>query len=154
MNEIKQNMIDLAVEKMFLKNLDKPANARVNKPLKDCRVALVTTAGVHLKSQEPFDGKNGDASFRVIPSDVDVADLTITHGHYDQKEAEQDVNVVLPVERIRELAELGIIESVAKQHYGFMGYAPEVKPIVEEYAPQVANMMVEDNVDIAIFSPA
>ena len=83
------------------------ANNRVNEvasfapmtgPLAEARVALVSTAGVHLADQEPFDVSttDGDPSFRVIPHDVDVGNLRFTHTHYDTSSAEIDPNVVFP----------------------------------------------------------
>lgn len=79
--------------------------ARVTRPVKDAVVALVSTAGVHLESDRPFDmtGPEGDPSFREIPGDVDPRRLTITHKYYDHAAADRDINVVLPLERLREL---------------------------------------------------
>ncbi len=151
---MKQKMMDLAVEKLLIKNLGPPEIAKVNKSLKESKVALVTTAGVHLKTQEPFDGKNGDPTFREIPANIAVDQLMITHGHYDQSEAEKDINCVFPIEPLRALKENGFIGSIATNHYGFMGYILKVKPLMEKYAPMVSKKLVEDGVDIAIFSPA
>ncbi|PYO55908.1 MAG: hypothetical protein DMD83_17200, partial [Candidatus Rokuibacteriota bacterium] len=83
--------------------------ARVTKPVKGSVVALVTTAGVHLESDPPFDMNDpeGDPSFREIPSDVDPRLLTITHNYYDHAAADRDINVVLPLGRLRELADEG-----------------------------------------------
>ena len=69
-------------------------------------IALVTTAGVHLIGQPPFDmdDPEGDASFREIPSSAPAGALTITHNYYDHRDADADINVVFPVERLQDLA--------------------------------------------------
>src|SRR6185437_15308223 len=83
--------------------------------------ALVTTAGVHVRDQEPYN-LDGDNSWREIPGDVQASELMVTHGHYDHRHADQDINCVFPIDRLRELATQGIIGGVAKRHLGFMGY--------------------------------
>ena len=78
------------------------------------RLALITTGGVHLKNQPPFDMKDrqGDPSFREIPADAKPADLSITHNYYDHRDAVQDVNIVFPLERVRLLEQFGEIGQV------------------------------------------
>ena len=78
----------------------------MRKAVAESTIALVTTAGVHLKSQEPFnmEDPDGDPSFRAIPSDVRKEDLTITHKYYDHSAADRDINVVLPLDRIARTA--------------------------------------------------
>ena len=89
--------------------------APVVKPLADMTVALITTAGVHLKTDSPFDmnNKSGDGSFRVIHSGVQTDDLAITHDYYDHTDADLDVNIVFPLDRLRELSAEGIVGAVA-----------------------------------------
>src|SRR5512145_3566983 len=90
----------------------------------ECAVALVTTAGVHQASDAPFDmdDRRGDPSFREIPSDVPGCRLVVTHDYYDHRDADRDVNVVFPVDRLREHAAGGEIGRVAPFHYSFMGH--------------------------------
>jgi D-proline reductase (dithiol) PrdB len=58
----------------------------LSKPLDRCQLALVTTGGIHAKDQDPFDmaDKNGDPSYRELPADIDVGQLTITHDYYNR----------------------------------------------------------------------
>ncbi len=74
------------------------------KPLAESRVALVSSAGVHLDDQEPFHIATvaGDPSFRVLADDLDPGRLRFTHTHYDTKSAEADPNVVFPIDRLHE----------------------------------------------------
>ncbi|HEX5854164.1 MAG TPA: selenoprotein B, partial [Thermoanaerobaculia bacterium] len=75
--------------------------ARLRKPLREARVALVTTGGVSLPSQAPFDVgmKGGDASFREIPADADLAALGISHKSdaFDQTGFRADRNLGFPL---------------------------------------------------------
>lgn len=150
---IQEKLIGKATVFMVDKTTTPPIIAPIKKQLSKSKVALITTAGVLLKSQEKFNTKDGDPTFRLIPSNVDINDLTISHGHYDQSEAEKDVNCVFPIERLSELKEEGFIGEIATNHFGFMGYIPNPKFLVEEFAPQAAKLLVQDNVDIAIISP-
>jgi D-proline reductase (dithiol) PrdB len=126
-------------------------------PLHQATVALVTLAGVHLKTQTPFDMRNpdGDASFRVIPGTVHLADLTITHDYYDHTAADRDVNVVFPIERLHEFAAAGWIGRAAPRHIGAMGHIrrAEARRLVTESAPTIARLLREDGVDYVVLVP-
>lgn len=148
-----EKIIGKVVELLPSKSYGAPEIAPVKKELKEARVALVTTAGVHLKEDEPFDTSGSDPSYRVVPSDTKTEDLMITHGHYDEEQAKEDVNVVFPIERLRELKEEGKIGSIAENFYTFRGYIPKTRPLRKKTAPEVAEALVKDQVDIAIISP-
>jgi D-proline reductase (dithiol) PrdB len=49
----------------------------LSKPLSACKVALVTTAGLHLRGDRPFTG--GEQGYRVIPSDAPARDVVLSH---------------------------------------------------------------------------
>ena len=70
--------------------------------LKESAFALVSTAGIHLRDQEPYNIE-GDNSWRLIPGDVEASQLMVTHEHYDHTDADQDINCVFPIDRLREL---------------------------------------------------
>jgi len=120
-------------------------------------IALVTTAGVHLIGQPPFDMDNpeGDASFREIPSSTPAGALTITHNYYDHRDAEADINVVLPVERLQELETEGFIGRIARRHFSFMGHilGSRLERLVGETAPAVAAEMKKDGIRAALLTP-
>ncbi len=128
------------------------------RPLAECRVALVTTGGVHLEAQAPFDMENpdGDPTFREIPADAARGDLTITHDYYDHRSADADLNVVLPLDRLGELAEEGVIGGVSPLHLSFMGHIDgDLAPrLIEETAPEAARLLGEAGADAALLAPA
>lgn len=104
-------------------------------------VAIVTAAGVHRKDQEPFNiaDELGDLTYRIIGPNDSTSDLMVTHHHYDHSDADQDINVVFPLDLLRELAAEGFIGEAAREHVGFMGYTMQLKRMYEETAPQIAD---------------
>ncbi len=133
----------------------------LEKPINQARFALVTSAGVYLKGkQEPFDlageRKNplwGDPTYRAIPSDVQQDQIGVAHLHINSEDIEQDINIVLPVQRFQELATASEIGSLASQHYSFMGYQANDDEWRERYGPEVAQRMIEEEVDAALITP-
>ncbi len=130
---------------------------RLAKPVRAACVGLVTTGGVHLKTQTPFDMSNpdGDPTFREIPADTEPAALAITHDYYDFRDAQADVNIVLPLERLRELAAEGAIGAVAPVHMSFMGHVDNelVERLIGETAPAAARRMREAGADAVLLAP-
>lgn len=114
----------------------------VTKLLKDSKVSIVTTAGVHHKNQKPFDmnDPDGDPTFRDIDAKRSVPELMITHDYYDYADADRDINIVFPIERLREFQKEGIVGEVAGRHYGFMGHidGPHIETLINKQAPEVA----------------
>jgi len=130
----------------------------LRKPLAACTVALVTTAGVHVRTDPPFDmvDKDGDPSFRAIARDTPLKQLCITHDYYDHRDADKDLNIVLPLTRLDELARDQVIGGVAAFHYSFMGHidGPHVSRLLSETAPEVARRLKREQVDAVVLTPA
>src|ERR1700675_7343 len=104
-------------------------------------VALVTAGGVHLKDQDAFNiaDELGDLTYRIIPEDVNAADLMVTHHHYDHSDADKDINVVFPIDVLRDLQREGFIRGIARKHVGYMGYTMQLKAMYEGTAREIAN---------------
>jgi D-proline reductase (dithiol) PrdB len=104
-------------------------------------VALVTAGGVHLRDQEPFNiaDELGDLGYRILPEDVNSSDLMVTHHHYDHSDADEDINVVFPIDVLRDLQKDGFIRDVARKHVGYMGYTMQLKAMYEGTAREIAN---------------
>jgi D-proline reductase (dithiol) PrdB len=127
----------------------------VTRKLAEMTIAIVSTAGVHRKDQEPFNTA-GDDTWRVLPGDVATADLMITHGapdeHYDRTQAQQDMNVIFPIDRLRELVAQGFIGAVAEKNLTLMGYSLRLQKYYTETAPAVAKEIERSPVDAVLLT--
>jgi D-proline reductase (dithiol) PrdB len=126
---------------------------RPKKPLKESRLALVTTGGVHLPEQPRFDIDDpaGDCSYREIPTSADS--LTWTHAYYRPDEG-SDLDAVFPLQTLRGLVEDGVVGELSGRHFSFMGAIHDPTPLVENTAPEVGGKLVEDHVDIVLLTPS
>ncbi len=131
--------------------------ATVTKALRNSTIAVVTTAGVHQNDQEPFNmrDREGDPSYRVIDLRKPLSSLMITHDYYDHADADRDINVVFPVERLREFEQEGFIGHVADLHYGFMGHiiGRHIPTLIEKVAPEIVRRLKKDNIDLVLLTP-
>lgn len=127
------------------------------KPLAECRLALVSSAGFVRPGQPPFDDsvRGGDTSFRKIPSGTDPSDLRESHRSdaFDHTGLAHDPNVAFPLDRARELVEAGRVGSLARDHLSFMGSITAPGRLVRDTAPEAASWLVADAVDLALLVP-
>lgn len=128
-----------------------PVWAPVKKKLKDMTVAIVTAAGVHLKSDKPFN-LAGDTSYRVVPSTATDDELMVSHGGYDNTDVNRDINCMFPIDRLRELAEKGFIKNIAPNMYTCMGGGGDVKVFTEETGPEIAQKLLDEHVDAVVMT--
>ncbi|OGK97125.1 MAG: hypothetical protein A3E31_14655 [Candidatus Rokubacteria bacterium RIFCSPHIGHO2_12_FULL_73_22] len=129
-------------------NTDAPW-APLTKPLKECRLALLSSGGFYVEGQEPF-GEH-DVSYRLIPMDTPVANLRIYHHGYRDADADRDPNCVLPLDRLRELAAAGVLGGLADSVVSFvMTYSPRRDL---ERGPTIAAELRRMQVDAALCVP-
>jgi D-proline reductase (dithiol) PrdB len=130
-----------------------PPFVRPYKPLDRCRVALVTTGGVHLPGQPRFDIDDplGDCSYREVPADA--TDLTWTHAYYRPDEG-TDLDSVFPLWTLRGLVGEGMVGESNRRHFSFMGAIHNPNPLIEEAAPEVARKLANDGADAALLTPS
>ncbi len=117
------------------------------------RVAIVTTSGVHRRGDLPFSLIPG-TDYRVIPGGTEAGELVMSHTsvNFDRGGFQEDVNVVFPIDRLKELARDGVIGSVADFHYSFMGAAwPPTR--FEPKARELAGLLKRDRVDAVLLTP-
>lgn len=121
------------------------------KRLRERRVALISTAGLHRLGDRPF--QPGDGSYRVIAADTPAKELVMSHisVNFDRTGFQQDLNVVFPLDRLRELAAEGVVGSLASLHYSFMGAFPPAA--AEPHARHLAGLLKQDKVDAALLVP-
>lgn len=131
--------------------------ARLARPITQSRVALVTSAGIVPPGDLPFDAsvKGGDTSYRVIDRRVELDTLGDFHRSrsFDHAGIAADRNLALPLDRLHELADAGTIGEVAPRHLSFMGSITAPGRLVRDTAPAAAQLLVDDQVDIALLVP-
>jgi len=156
----------------FLQNVlsaqipDQPTHAPIpwtpmRKPLAESKVALLSTAGLSMKGDTPFDMEferrrptRGDPSWRALRADATSDQIDANHLHIDTSYILRDLNVALPLDRLRECAQRGEIGSVAETHYSIMGYqGNDSSELVSKSAPEIAARMSSEEVDLAILAP-
>ena len=125
----------------------------LGKDLAQSKLSIVTTAGLHLRGDHPFEG--GDPSYRAIPSSASPNDVIQSHASigFDDTGYYRDINLAFPLDRMRELVERGILGSVAANYYSFMGAQRNPTRIIEETAPEVAHLLKADQVDAVLLIP-
>ena len=125
-------------------------------PVREARLALVTTGGFYLKSQEPYetDGPEnlGDWSFRAIPRTASADEMDVAHIHYDLSGPREDRNCVFPIDRAAEMHAEGLIGSLNDTYYSFMGFIQRPELLASETAPEVARRLKADGVDAAVIT--
>ncbi len=128
------------------------------RPIAESRLAVISTAGFYLEGDRPFDvdALEGDTSFRVLPSNLDPAALRIAHAHYPHRWVNEDINVLLPIDHLRRLEEAGVVR-LAPRFFSFGYGGQQVRGYVAPQtgtAHQVARLLREDEVDLALLVPA
>ena len=132
-----------------------PAGSMAKGPaLAKRRIALVTTAGLHLRGDRPFDTGGAGIDYRVIPGDVAAADLVMSHAsvNFDRTGFQSDGNVVFPLDRLKELVRDKVAGAVAAFHYSFMGAIPQVTRY-EPKARELAGLLKKDKIDAVLLTP-
>ncbi len=121
--------------------------------LSKARLALVTTAGLHLRDAPAFTW--GEATFREIPGDVKAADLIQSQhsANFDRAAIQQDLNVTFPVDRFREMAASGKLGSLATNHFSLMGALRKWDVLVNVTAPALAARLLDDGVNLVFLTP-
>lgn len=120
-------------------------------PLKESRVAIISTAGLQRRGDETF--TNGAADYRVLPRETSSSEIYMSHvsTNFDRSGFQQDINVLFPIDRLKELAAEGAVGSVADFHYSFMGAtAPE---LMESSAHELAGLLQRDGVNAVVLCP-
>ncbi len=123
------------------------------KELSQSKLGMVTTAGLHLRGDKPFEG--GEPSCRLIPSGASANEVALSHASigFDHTGFYRDINLAFPLDRLRELADAGTIGSLAANYYSFMGAQRNPARIIEETAPEVAGLLKAEEVDAVLLIP-
>ena len=125
----------------------------LKRELSQSKVGLVTSAGLHMRGDKPFE--QGDPSYRVIPSSAQAKDIlqSQTSIGFDHTAFYKDMNVTFPMDRLSELAERKVVGSLAENYYSFMGAQRDPRKIIEVSAPEVAQRLVAEGVEVVLLTP-
>jgi D-proline reductase (dithiol) PrdB len=130
------------------------------KPLAQCTVAIVSSAAIALRTDPPFDREIedrdpwfSDPSFRILPRKATAEDVRVCHRHINPSFAAQDLNCVMPLERLRELENLGEIARSAPSHYSYMGYTLRPEHLLRDSLPAIIRKLREEQVDAVVLAP-
>lgn len=121
-------------------------------PPAERRVAIVTTAGLHPRGDSPFTPGIGD--YRIIPGNCSSDELVMSHvsSNFDRTGFQEDLNVIFPIDRLREMAGHGDFGSLAEFHYSFMGGGTH-PAWMRESALRVIQFLREDQVNTVLLVP-
>ena len=95
----------------------------------------------------------GRSSYRILPRTATEHDVKLYHLHIHPRLAEQDLNTILPLQRLLELEKRGEIGRAAANHYSFMGYILQPQVLLEESVPAMIQHMRRDGVNVVILVP-
>jgi len=131
----------------------------LKKPVRDCRIAMVSSGGFYHRSDIPFDLERerreplwGDPSYREIRRGITQADIRAAHLHYENAHAMQDFNCMFPLAMLEELYRDGTIGGITEFHLSFMGYQPKPGTFIREVAPKMAERLMEWGADLVLLS--
>jgi D-proline reductase (dithiol) PrdB len=130
--------------------------ASLKKPLSQCRLTFVSTAGVQPKGSLPFDTAHpiGDYSFRAVPSSARVDELEIHQIKFPTFGAHEDLNVIFPIERLRELVADSTLGGLTARLFSFVGYNMDPDRVERTLAEDLAEAVVGEHADAVLLCPA
>lgn len=133
----------------------------LRRPLPECTVTLLSSAGIALKTDQPFDQEGerqnpwwGDPSYRVLPKTATEEDVRLYHLHIDPSYAEQDLNCLFPLQHLQTLEDTGRIGRMGPRHYSIMGYILNPEQLLQETVPALIRDLEQDLADVVILVPA
>jgi D-proline reductase (dithiol) PrdB len=100
---------------------------------------------LHRRDEDVF--TPGIGEYHIIPDNTDMSDLIMSHvsTNFDRTGFQLDLNVVFPIERLRELKKNGAISEIATYHYSFMGATHPMAH--EQVAKDIAGLLKSDQVN-------
>jgi D-proline reductase (dithiol) PrdB len=122
---------------------------------------VVTSAGISLKTDPPFDTEKerldatwGDPTYRAIPRGTQSSDIEVSHLHINSSYIYDDINVILPLDRIQDLADQGKVGELAPTSYAFYGFQWERTEFLDDGIQPMIDQMKDEKVDAVLLTPA
>jgi D-proline reductase (dithiol) PrdB len=145
--------VSLPLPPLPIADMARPASlARMRVPLREARIMLVASAGVHVKSDPPFAHAN-DLTFRRIAQAIDPKTIRPSHPSPIRRPGLEDINVVFPYQRLDELAEAGVIGGPTANHVSMQGAIKRLLLLTSEMAPAIAEAAREEGADAVLLIP-
>ena len=133
----------------------------LSKPLAESTIALISSGGIALRSDRPFDQDGerqnpwwGDPSFRIIPRGTTTGQIKVYHLHVNPEHPEADLNCLFPLDRLVDLEQAGEIGRAAPSHYSFMGYILDPQVLLDESVPTIVRHLQKEGADAVVLIPA
>ena len=145
---------------------DQPFSGKIpwtplDKSISETTFTLMTTAGLSMKSDPPFDMERekaepawGDPSYREIPRTATESDIEVSHLHINTEYIKQDINVMLPLTRFQEFEKEGIIGKLTPTCYSYYGFQLDPTALLNETMPKLADRMRHENVEAVLLTAA
>ena len=119
-------------------------------------LALISSAGAYIDGTSPFDtsAADGDPNVREIPIEVEPVDLRFAVRGYDGAAIQEDLNSQIPIDRLLEFEQNGIIGQLNSVFWSFCGYIPDAMRVVHELTPNLVERAQRYEVQAALLIPA
>ncbi len=119
-------------------------------------LALISSAGAYIDGTDAFDldTKDGDINFREIPVEVEAEDMLYSAKGYDAEAVKSDRNSLIPIERLLEYAENGVIGKLNNVWWSLSSHIPNAALVANELAPRIAERLASYEVQAALLVPA
>ena len=119
--------------------------------LQDATVAIVTSASLHHETDDDF--APVDTGYRVLHSDRQ--DIVVGHWspNFDASGVSADLNVVFPIDRLKELEKRGTIGRVSEVHLAYAGNQFDLAGIRMDGGPSGADFLLRNEVDVVLLTP-
>lgn len=154
-HRIGNNSPDAGDDYPFVENKRAPfVPARSALPM--INLGLISSAGGYLDGTDPFDTESpdGDPTFREIPISIEAADLKFVTRGYDGVAVGQDLNSLIPLERLAEFTGNGIIGQLNSAFWSFSGFMPNAGRLVDEMLPKLVERLQRYRVQASLLIPA
>src|SRR5579864_7072860 len=129
-----------------------PQLAPLRKPIAESTVGIFNSCGAQMP-EDPELGETEDISFRLVDRDTPLSKLVIAHQTKVRKWAVEDLNVAFPLDRMKELAAVGMIKRLAHTAVSMVGSIQRFTELVEQTVPAIKQIYDAQGVDLVFVFP-
>jgi D-proline reductase (dithiol) PrdB len=129
----------------------------LRKPMPECRIGLVTSAGLFRREHDPpfVESLRGDPTVRWLDTDTPPEGLVLgqTSDAFDRGPLQRDIGGAWPVDALREAVGAGRIGSLNRYGASFNGSMSAPGRFLRDTAPAVADRFRKEDVDAVLLVP-